>query len=56
VVCLALTSFAAFKGFQAYNANSDLDNVGQNNPLYEVGGNYGENKLFNDYTAFQGKK
>jgi len=52
-VCLALTSFAAFKGYQAYNASKDLDDVGQSNPLYETGGNYGENKLFGNYEAFK---
>jgi len=46
VVAAVACSAAAFKGVQYYNANHDLDNVGQNNPLYEMGGEYGQSGIY----------
>jgi len=36
-VCLALSAGAAYKVRQMYNAEEDLNSVGQSNPLYEMG-------------------
>jgi len=54
IVVASLLSFGAYKGVQAYNASKDLDAVGNENPLYEQGGTYGENKAFGNYALFAG--
>jgi hypothetical protein len=46
VVAAALGAFGIFKGVQAYNAAQDLDDSGMNNPLYEMGGNYGQSGIY----------
>jgi len=53
IVAAALLGVGAYKGIQAYNASKDLEQSGNTNPLYEAGGQYGENKLFGDYQAFK---
>jgi len=53
IVAAVLLGFGAYKGVQAYNASKDLSEAGNANPLYEAGGQYGENKLFGDYQAFK---
>jgi len=46
IVAAALGAFGVFKGVQAYNASKDLDDSGMNNPLYEMGGKYGESGIY----------
>jgi hypothetical protein len=46
IVAAVLCSAAGFKAYQVYNASHDLDNMGQNNPLYELGGQYGESGIY----------
>lgn len=46
IVAAALGAFGVFKGVQAYNASKDLDEAGMNNPLYEMGGHYGESGIY----------
>jgi len=46
IVAAALGAFGIFKGVQAYNAAKDLDDAGMNNPLYEMGGQYGQSNIY----------
>jgi hypothetical protein len=53
IVCLALAGGAAYKARQIYNARADLDNYGQQNPLFEMAGVEGSSGIYVSKTDYK---